>query len=72
MIPLVSGRWKACVVRGSLLGRDISKDDPERIRVFRRGRCLRNSRRFFKFYNYLVVSRNNQSDFDSLFFWEKS
>nr|YP_009690702.1 conserved hypothetical chloroplast protein ycf2 [Lomariopsis japurensis]YP_009690718.1 conserved hypothetical chloroplast protein ycf2 [Lomariopsis japurensis]QEG57482.1 conserved hypothetical chloroplast protein ycf2 [Lomariopsis japurensis]QEG57498.1 conserved hypothetical chloroplast protein ycf2 [Lomariopsis japurensis] len=63
MIPLVSGRWKACVVRGSLLGRDISKDENERIQVFCRDR-------FFKFYNYLVVSRNNQNYFDSLFFWE--
>lgn len=71
MIPLFSGRWKACVVRDSLLGRDISKDETERIQVFHRDRCLQNSSRFFKFYNYLVVSRNNQSDFDSLFFWEK-
>lgn len=70
MISLVSGRWEACVVRGSLLGGDISKDDFERIQVFCRGRCLQNSSRFFKFYNYLVVSRNYQSDFDSLFFWE--
>nr|YP_009426384.1 conserved hypothetical chloroplast protein ycf2 [Diplazium dilatatum]YP_009426400.1 conserved hypothetical chloroplast protein ycf2 [Diplazium dilatatum]ASU95000.1 conserved hypothetical chloroplast protein ycf2 [Diplazium dilatatum]ASU95001.1 conserved hypothetical chloroplast protein ycf2 [Diplazium dilatatum] len=70
MIPLVSGRWKACMVRDSLLGGDISKDQTERIQAFCRGRCLQNSSRFFKFYNYLVVSRNNQSDFDSLFFWE--
>nr|YP_009427609.1 conserved hypothetical chloroplast protein ycf2 [Woodsia macrochlaena]YP_009427625.1 conserved hypothetical chloroplast protein ycf2 [Woodsia macrochlaena]ASU96225.1 conserved hypothetical chloroplast protein ycf2 [Woodsia macrochlaena]ASU96226.1 conserved hypothetical chloroplast protein ycf2 [Woodsia macrochlaena] len=70
MIPLVSGRWGACVVGDSLLGRDISKDETERIKAFRRDRCLQNSRRFFKFYNYPVVSKNNQSDFDSLFFWE--
>nr|QKV47131.1 conserved hypothetical chloroplast protein Ycf2 [Tectaria decurrens]QKV47142.1 conserved hypothetical chloroplast protein Ycf2 [Tectaria decurrens]WVH13663.1 conserved hypothetical chloroplast protein Ycf2 [Tectaria coadunata] len=70
MIPLVSGRWKACVVRGSLLGRDISKDETEGIRVFCRGRCLQNSSKFFKFYNYLVVSKNNQSDFDLFLFWE--
>nr|YP_009426994.1 conserved hypothetical chloroplast protein ycf2 [Hypodematium crenatum]YP_009427010.1 conserved hypothetical chloroplast protein ycf2 [Hypodematium crenatum]ASU95611.1 conserved hypothetical chloroplast protein ycf2 [Hypodematium crenatum]ASU95612.1 conserved hypothetical chloroplast protein ycf2 [Hypodematium crenatum] len=72
MIPLVSGRWKACVVRGSLLGlgRDRSKDETERIQLFCRSRCLQNSSRFFKFYNYLVVSKNNQSDFASLFFWE--
>ena len=70
MIPLVSGKWKACVVRGLLLGRDISKDETERIQVFCRGRFLQNSIRFFKFYNYLVVYKNNQSDFDLLFFWE--
>nr|YP_009427346.1 conserved hypothetical chloroplast protein ycf2 [Pseudophegopteris aurita]YP_009427362.1 conserved hypothetical chloroplast protein ycf2 [Pseudophegopteris aurita]ASU95962.1 conserved hypothetical chloroplast protein ycf2 [Pseudophegopteris aurita]ASU95963.1 conserved hypothetical chloroplast protein ycf2 [Pseudophegopteris aurita] len=70
MIPLGSGRWEACVVRDSLLGRDISKDETERIQAFCRDRCLQNSSRFFKFYNYMVVSRNNQSDFDSLFFWE--
>nr|YP_009426819.1 conserved hypothetical chloroplast protein ycf2 [Homalosorus pycnocarpos]YP_009426835.1 conserved hypothetical chloroplast protein ycf2 [Homalosorus pycnocarpos]ASU95435.1 conserved hypothetical chloroplast protein ycf2 [Homalosorus pycnocarpos]ASU95436.1 conserved hypothetical chloroplast protein ycf2 [Homalosorus pycnocarpos] len=73
MIPPVSGRWKTCIVRDSLLGRDMSKDETERIQVFSRvcrDRCLRNSSRFFKFYNYLVVSKNNQSDFDSLFFWE--
>nr|YP_010310976.1 hypothetical protein RF2 [Bolbitis laxireticulata]YP_010310992.1 hypothetical protein RF2 [Bolbitis laxireticulata]UNA61908.1 hypothetical protein RF2 [Bolbitis laxireticulata]UNA61924.1 hypothetical protein RF2 [Bolbitis laxireticulata] len=70
VIPPVSGRWKACVARGSLLGRDISKDDHERIQVFCRGRHLQNSSRFFKFYNDLVVSKNNQIDFDSLFFWE--
>nr|AJE61606.1 Ycf2 [Cystopteris protrusa] len=71
MIPLVSGRWKACVVRDLLLGRDTSKDETERIQVFYRDRFLQNSSRFFKFYNYLVVSRSNQIDFDSLFFWEK-
>nr|YP_010267365.1 conserved hypothetical protein Ycf2 [Brainea insignis]YP_010267381.1 conserved hypothetical protein Ycf2 [Brainea insignis]QKV47387.1 conserved hypothetical chloroplast protein Ycf2 [Brainea insignis]QKV47415.1 conserved hypothetical chloroplast protein Ycf2 [Brainea insignis]UIF93965.1 conserved hypothetical protein Ycf2 [Brainea insignis]UIF93981.1 conserved hypothetical protein Ycf2 [Brainea insignis] len=70
MIPLVSGRWKACVVRDSLLGRDISKDETERIQAFCRDKCLQNSSRFFKFYNHLVVSKNNQSDFDSLFFWK--
>nr|QKV47216.1 conserved hypothetical protein Ycf2 [Lepisorus hederaceus]QKV47229.1 conserved hypothetical protein Ycf2 [Lepisorus hederaceus] len=70
MIPLVSVRWKACVVRGFLLGRDISKDETEEIRVFCRGRRLQNSSRFFKFYNYTVVCRNNQSDFDLLLFWE--
>nr|YP_009426121.1 conserved hypothetical chloroplast protein ycf2 [Diplaziopsis cavaleriana]YP_009426136.1 conserved hypothetical chloroplast protein ycf2 [Diplaziopsis cavaleriana]ASU94737.1 conserved hypothetical chloroplast protein ycf2 [Diplaziopsis cavaleriana]ASU94822.1 conserved hypothetical chloroplast protein ycf2 [Diplaziopsis cavaleriana] len=73
MIPPVSGRWKTCIVRDSLLGRDMSKDETERIQVFSRvcrDRCLQNSSRFFKFYNYLVVSKNNQSDFDSLFFWE--
>nr|YP_009421307.1 conserved hypothetical chloroplast protein ycf2 [Lepisorus clathratus]ASR75052.1 conserved hypothetical chloroplast protein ycf2 [Lepisorus clathratus] len=70
MIPLVSVRWKACVVRGFLLGRDISKDETEEIRVFCRGRCLQNSSRFFKFYNYMVVCKNNQSDFDLLLFWE--
>lgn len=70
MIPLVSGRWKACVVRNSLLGRDISKDDPEGIQAFFRGRCLQNSSRFFKFYNYIIACKNNQSDFDLLFFWE--
>lgn len=70
MIPLGSGRWKACVARDSLLGRDISKDETERIQGFCRDRCLQNSSGFFKFYNYLVVYKNNQSDFDSLFFRE--
>lgn len=70
MIPLVSGRWKACVVRDSLLGGDISKDEAEGIQAFCRDRFLQNSSRFFKFYNYLVVSKSNQSGFDSLLFWE--
>jgi len=70
MIPPVSGRWKTRVVRDSLLGRDISKDETERIQAFCRDRFLQNSNRFFKFYNCPVVSRNNQSDFDSLFFRE--
>nr|YP_010045974.1 Ycf2 [Platycerium bifurcatum]YP_010045990.1 Ycf2 [Platycerium bifurcatum]QPG86020.1 Ycf2 [Platycerium bifurcatum]QPG86036.1 Ycf2 [Platycerium bifurcatum] len=70
MIPLVSGRWKACVVRGLFLGRDISKGETEGIQVFCRGRCLQNSSRFFKFYKYMVVCKNNQSDFGLLFFWE--
>nr|YP_009427521.1 conserved hypothetical chloroplast protein ycf2 [Stegnogramma sagittifolia]YP_009427537.1 conserved hypothetical chloroplast protein ycf2 [Stegnogramma sagittifolia]ASU96138.1 conserved hypothetical chloroplast protein ycf2 [Stegnogramma sagittifolia]ASU96139.1 conserved hypothetical chloroplast protein ycf2 [Stegnogramma sagittifolia] len=70
IIPPGYGRWKACVARDSLLGRDISKDETERIRGFCRDRCLQNSSRFFKFYNYSVVYKNNQSDFDSLFFRE--
>lgn len=70
MIPLVSGRWKACVVRGLLLERDIFKDETKGIQVLFRDRLLQNSSRFFKFYNYLVVCKNNQSDFDWLFFWE--
>lgn len=70
MIPLVSGRWKACVVRDSILGRGMSKDKTEKIQALCRDRCLQNSSRFFKFYNYMVVSKNNQNDFDSLFFWK--
>ena len=70
MIPLLSRRWKACIVRNSLLGGDISKDETERIQLFCRDRYLQNSIRFFKFYNPMEVSKNGsdcyQSDFDSL------
>lgn len=72
MTHLVCGRWKACIVRDSLL--DISnKDETEGIQVFFRfcgDKCLQNSSGFFKFYKYLLVFKNNQSNFDSLFFWE--
>nr|YP_010308045.1 conserved hypothetical chloroplast protein Ycf2 [Microlepia speluncae]YP_010308061.1 conserved hypothetical chloroplast protein Ycf2 [Microlepia speluncae]ULU27966.1 conserved hypothetical chloroplast protein Ycf2 [Microlepia speluncae]ULU27967.1 conserved hypothetical chloroplast protein Ycf2 [Microlepia speluncae] len=75
MIPSLSGRWKACIVRDSLLGGDISnKDKIGRIQLFRRDSCLQNSIRFFKFYNHAGVSKKGsdcyQSDFDSLLFWE--
>nr|YP_009691057.1 conserved hypothetical chloroplast protein ycf2 [Saccoloma inaequale]YP_009691073.1 conserved hypothetical chloroplast protein ycf2 [Saccoloma inaequale]QEG57837.1 conserved hypothetical chloroplast protein ycf2 [Saccoloma inaequale]QEG57853.1 conserved hypothetical chloroplast protein ycf2 [Saccoloma inaequale] len=74
MNPLVSGRWKVCIVRDSLLGGDISKGDFEKIQLFWRDRYSQNYNGFFKFYNHAGVSKNGsdcyQSDFDSLFFWK--
>ena len=44
--PLVSGRWKVCLVRDSLPSEDISRDDTERIQPLWIDRFLKDSKRF--------------------------
>lgn len=74
MNPLVSGRWKVCIVRDSLPGEDISRDEAERIQILWRNRFLEDSNRFFKFYKHVGLYQNKiksdcyQNDSDSLFF----
>jgi len=74
MNPLVSGRWKVCIVRDSLPGEDISRDETERIQILWRDRFLEDSNRFFKFYKHAGLYQKKrksdcyQNDSDSLFF----
>lgn len=64
--PSVSGRWKARITRDSPLF-DIFKDETEEIQAVRGDRYLQNLLRFFKFYNQLVVSKNESDCYQNNF-----
>nr|YP_009746933.1 conserved hypothetical protein Ycf2 [Plagiogyria euphlebia]YP_009746949.1 conserved hypothetical protein Ycf2 [Plagiogyria euphlebia]QII42579.1 conserved hypothetical protein Ycf2 [Plagiogyria euphlebia]QII42595.1 conserved hypothetical protein Ycf2 [Plagiogyria euphlebia] len=70
--PLVSGGRKVWIVRDSLLGEDISRDETERIQILWRDRVLEDPNRFFKFYKHVGLYQKerdfSQNDSDSLFF----
>nr|YP_010216195.1 hypothetical protein RF2 [Pteris multifida]YP_010216211.1 hypothetical protein RF2 [Pteris multifida]UBR42928.1 hypothetical protein RF2 [Pteris multifida]UBR42944.1 hypothetical protein RF2 [Pteris multifida] len=70
MTPLVSGRWKARITTDSplfLFGGNIFKDETEEIQAVRGDRYLQNLLRFFKFYNQLVVSKNESDCYQNNF-----
>jgi hypothetical protein len=74
--PLVSGRWRVCLVRDSLPSEDISRDETERIQPLWIDRFLEDSNRFFKFYKYAGLTKNRidfyKNGSDSSFSWKVS
>lgn len=68
MTPLVSGRRKARITTDSTLFLfDLFKDETEEIQAVRGDRYLQNLVRFFKFYNQLVVSKNESDCYQNNF-----